>query len=51
MADTRRYPVVPADQEDEPLQRSRVARWIPILVPLLALLMVLLVAFLIGGVL
>ena len=49
MADTRRYPVVPADQADEPLERNRVARWIPILVPLLALLMVLLVAFLIGG--
>ena len=39
MADTH-HPIVPAGrpQEDEPLERYRIARWIPVAVPLLALL-------------
>jgi hypothetical protein len=46
MAKTTRYPLVPAETPVE-----RYARWIPIVVPLLALLMLLLLAFAIGEVL
>jgi len=51
MPDTTHYPVVPADQtiEDEPLERGRVARWIPIAVPLLAVLMLLVLAIILGA--
>ena len=51
MPDTRHYPIVPADQtiEDEPLERRRVARWIPIAVPLLAVLLLLVLAIILGA--
>jgi hypothetical protein len=53
MPDRLHHPIVPANRpdEDEPLERYRVAKWIPIAVPLLALLMAVLLAFLIGQVL
>ena len=53
MPDNLHHPIVPANppDEDEPLERYRVARWIPIVVPLLALLIAVLLAFLIGQVL
>ena len=51
MADRTHYPVVPAapTEEREALERQRVAKWIPIAVPLLALLMVVLIAVVIVG--
>ena len=51
MADRTHYPVVPAapTEEREPVERQRVAKWIPIAVPLLALLMVVLIAVVIVG--
>ena len=52
MANPTRYPLVPADAErDTVLGREYVARWIPVVVPLLAVLMVLILAAIIGGVL
>ena len=51
MADRTHYPVVPAEppEDPDPLERQRVAKWIPIVVPLLALLMVVLIAVVIVG--
>lgn len=52
MANSTRYPVVPADaNRDTVLGREYVARWIPVVVPLLAVLLVLVLAAVIGGVL
>ena len=51
MPKTLHHPIVPANRpdEDEQLERNRVAKWVPLAVPMLALLMVLLLAFVIGG--